>query len=93
MAKDINGYEFGVCEFDIRGKIVDLEILENYEYAYERYLERLENTNPRYIRPDLWIVWIKDKEIVQLEQLSWNTKSKLINIDNYKSMKNILKLL
>ena len=83
---DVNGYRFGVCfcDLDFTNKVESLEIFENYEDAFKRYYEILSvyfKENPRWIPNDLWIVWIrKDNKIIQLEQLLWNTRCKLIDI-------------
>ena len=78
-------YKFGVCccNLDINNEIEDLEIVDTYEEAFNLYLERLNiKDNPRYIKPYIWIVWIRksDNRIEQFEQLSWKTKCRLINI-------------
>lgn len=83
---DVNGYKFGVCKCILNKytydnlKIEDLEIFEDYDSAYNRYIKRLNNTdNPRWINYNLWIVWIReDNKIVQFEQLSWHTECKII---------------
>ena len=86
---DVNGYRFGVCECELNEytynnlKIKDLEIFEDYDNAYKKYIERLDNTdNPHWINHDLWIVWIRDGSIIQFDQLSWNTRCKIIDLTN-----------
>ena len=77
-------YRFGVCycDLDINNEIKDLEIFNTYEEAYESYMSKIDKDNPRWIYPDLWIVWIRqsDNRIEQFEQLSWKTKCRFINI-------------
>ena len=82
---DVNGYRFGVCNRSFFDGIYGLEIFETYEEAYRNYISRLDiEDNPRYIYPDLWIVWIReDNKIVQWEQLSWHTECKIIDIKEY----------
>lgn len=91
---DINGYKFGVCFCDLDftdkvenleiDKVENLEIFESYKDAFEHYYEILSvyfKENSRWIPNDLWIVWIrKDNQIVQFEQLLWNTRCKLIDL-------------
>ena len=78
-------YKFGVCccELDITNEIEDLQIFDTYDEAFDAYIKRLNiKDNPRWIEPYIWIVWIRksDNKIEQLEQLSWKTKCKLIDI-------------
>lgn len=78
-------YKFGVCycDLDINNEIENLQIFDTYDEAFKLYVERLNiYNNPRFIEPYLWIVWIRksDNRIEQFEQLSWNTKCRLINI-------------
>ena len=78
-------YKFGVCccELDITNEIEDLQIFDTYDEAFDFYIKRLNiKDNPRWIEPYIWIVWIRksDNKIEQLEQLSWKTKCKLIDI-------------
>lgn len=81
---DVNGYRFGVCNRSFFDSICSLEIFETYEEAYRNYISRLDiEDNPRYIYPDLWIVWIReDNKIVQWEQLSWHTECRIIDLTN-----------
>jgi len=82
---NVNDYRFGVCfcDLDFTDKVESLEIFESYEDAFKRYYEVFSicfKENPRWIPNDLWIVWIrKDNQIVQFEQLLWNTRCKLID--------------
>ena len=85
-------YKFGICycDLDISNKIEDLEVFDTYEEAHEHYMNIINNyfeNNPRWIVPSLWIVWIRksNNRIEQFEQLSWNTKCRLIDIkeENY----------
>ena len=81
---DINDYRFGVCNRSTLDEnyIYNLEIFEDYESAYQCYIDRLDTDNPQYIYPDLWIVWIReDNMIVQWEQLSWHTECKLLKCE------------
>ena len=87
---DVNGYRFGVCNrlynsIYNANDIYDLEVFEDYESAYKCYISRLDiEDNPRYIYPDLWIVWIReDNKIEQWEQLSWHTECKIIDLTNH----------
>ena len=78
-------YKFGVCccDLDIDNEIEDLQIFDTYDEAFDSYIKRLNiKDNPRWIEPYIWIVWIRksDNKIEQLEQLSWKTKCKLIDI-------------
>ena len=81
---DVNGYRFGVCNTSTLNEIYNLEFFEDYESAYKCYISRLNiEDNPRYIYPDLWIVWIReDNKIVQWEQLSWHTECRIIDLTN-----------
>ena len=85
---DINGYRFGVCfcDLDFTNKVENLEIFGSYKNAFKRYYEILSvlcfKENPRWIPNDLWIVWIRqDNKIEQWEQLIWNTKCKIIELE------------
>ena len=77
-----NDYSFGVCECDLdySNKVKNLKIFKDYNSAYDCYIETLNNSNNA---PNLWIVWIRksDNQIEQFDQLKWNTKCKLIRVD------------
>lgn len=82
-------YKFGLCycDLNISNEIKNLILFDEYEEAFKAYMRELEiyfnfKENPRWIYPDLWIVWIRksDNKIEQFEQLSWKTNCKLINI-------------
>lgn len=82
-------YKFGLCycELNISYEIENLIVFDEYEEAFKAYIKELKiyfnfTENPRWIYPNLWIVWIRksDNKIEQFEQLSWKTNCKLINI-------------
>lgn len=78
---------FGICNYDMDGyepKIENLEIFDNYYEALGRYLElKLNSDEYNFTNSDLWLVYInEDNLIVQFEQLSWNIKCKIVEIDN-----------
>lgn len=78
---------FGICNYDMDGyepKIENLEIFDNYYEALSRYLRlKLNSDKYGFTNSDLWIVYINENNlIVQFEQLSWNIKCKLVEIDN-----------
>ena len=82
-------YKFGLCycDLNISNEIKNLIVFDEYEEVFKAYMRELEiyfnfKENPRWIYPDLWIVWIRksDNKIEQFEQLSWKTNCKLINI-------------
>ena len=79
---------FGVCNYDMNSykpKIENLEIFDNYYQALGRYLGLKLNSDEydSFTNSDLWLVYInEDNLIVQFEQLSWNIKCKLVEINN-----------
>ena len=81
-------YRFGVCNYDIDGynpKIENLEIFDDYYKAKSKYYELKIKSDEFdcFTNSDLWIVYIDERGyIVQFEQLSWNIKCKLVEIDN-----------
>lgn len=79
---------FGICNYDMGGyepKIENLEIFDNYYEALSRYLGLKLNSDEydSFTNSNLWLVYINENNlIVQFEQLSWNIKCKLVEIDN-----------
>lgn len=79
---------FGICTYDMNRyepKIENLEIFDSYYKALGRYLElKLKSDEyDSFTNSDLWLVYINENNlIVQFEQLSWNIKCKLVEIDN-----------
>jgi hypothetical protein len=79
---------FGICNYDMDGyepKIENLEIFNNYYEALGRYLGLKLNSDgyDSFTDSDLWLVYINENNlIVQFEQLSWDIKCKLVEINN-----------
>ena len=81
---------FGICNYDMNGyepKIENLEIFDNYYEALGRYLGLKLNLDSdeydSFINSDLWLIYINENNvIVQFEQLNWNTKCKLVEVNN-----------
>ena len=81
-------YRFGICNYNMNGyepKIENLEIFDNYYKALGRYLGLKLNSDEydSFTNSDLWLIYINENNlIVQFEQLSWNIKCKLVEMDN-----------
>ena len=86
---------YGICNCDLNAyepKIENLEKFDTYEQAFECYWKRVEKDEhyPYTWDNTLWFVWIEerirgddgssDEVIVQFEQLTTNTKCKLMKI-------------
>ena len=77
---------FGVCRYDISmdsDTVSELEQFNNYDEAYERYMQRIKkaDTSHCFVSNDIWLVYIDERgRIVQFEQLIWNVKSKIISL-------------
>ncbi len=67
---------YGVVNYDL-DVIENLEIFDTYDEAYARYLELLLK-DPYPPPKDLWVVFIQDNRIVQLDQLRLFSKCKII---------------
>lgn len=81
-------YRFGICNYDMDGykpKIENLEIFDNYYEALNKYLGlKLDSDEyDSFTDSDLWLVYINENNlIIQFEQLSWDIKCKLVEINN-----------
>ena len=79
--------KFGVCNYNFdtyEPKIENLKYFENYEDAFDYYMDILTHyqSYPYAFDRTLWIVWINENNrIIQFEQLSNKTKCKLVEIN------------
>lgn len=80
---------FGVCNYDFNAykpKVENLVQFDEYDEAFNYYFQQLTKYEgyPYFIScaHNHWIVWIENNLIVQFEQISLNTKCKLVDISN-----------
>lgn len=77
--------KFGICTCDLDSydpKIENLIEFSDYDTAFSTYLTKItEEYNKSSIIPkNIWLVWIENDKVIQLDQLKSNTKCKIISL-------------